>query len=244
MYQTTNIHLTPDLIMSEIIIENPYLILLLEHFGLDSSLQNKSIQAICNETEINTELFITFANLYNGNQQNSSSSFSFSNVTTVIEYLKNSHQYYSKEIYPSILSTIKKMAEVNNHKEMAMVEKFFYDYYTEVKEHLEYEDNFVFPYVLGLYSQIEDSDYKPENTSYSVKEYKDHHNDIEEKLNDLKNLLIKYLPYKNDHSIRRKLLFKLFELEYDLNIHSKIEDTLLIPLVAKMEEYISNGDNK
>jgi regulator of cell morphogenesis and NO signaling len=74
--------------------------------------------------------------------------------------------------------------------------------------------------------------------AYSVVEYQEHRNDIEEKLNDLKSLLIKYLPPKNDQTIRRKLLFLLSELEYDLNIHSKIEELILIPLVVAMELHL------
>ena len=72
--------------------------------------------------------------------------------------------------------------------------------------------------------------------NYSVTEYREHHNDIEEKLTDLNNLLIKYIPQQNDQQIRRQLLLSLFELEYDLNIHSRIEETILIPMVEKMEQ--------
>jgi len=68
-----------------------------------------------------------------------------------------------------------------------------------------------------------------------VSEYKEHHNEIEDKLHDLKNVLIKYLPADNDRLARRKLIEGLFELSYDLNVHSLIEDTILIPLVEKAE---------
>ena len=44
------------------------------------------------------------------------------------------------------------------------------------------------------------------------------------------------MPQKDDRQIRRKLLLCLFELEYDLNIHSRIEESILIPLVEKMEQ--------
>jgi regulator of cell morphogenesis and NO signaling len=149
--------------------------------------------------------------------------------------LKNSHRYYAEEIYPSILSLIKQMNSANDHKEMALVEQFFNEYFSEVREHLNYENTVVFPYVIRLYERFVNLNQVTDQKKYSVAEYKDHHNDIEEKLDDLKNLLIKYLPLKNDQQIRRKLMLSLLELEYDLNIHSQIEDFILIPLVAKME---------
>lgn len=93
-----------------------------------------------------------------------------------------------------------------------------------------------------MFSQIENK--QPANlpTNFSVKDYRDHHNDIEEKLEDLKNLLLKHLPVKNDQHIRRKLLFSLFELEFDLNVNTQIEDTILIPLVENLELFVKNNN--
>lgn len=239
MYQTVNLYLTSDIKMSDVIINNPYLMLLLEHFGIEVPLQEKTMHEVCCENNINTELFLTFANLYNRNKYAPKSPFSFTDVLTIVTYLKNSHKYYSEEIYPNILSTIKQMYEQNTHKEMALVEKFFGTYFNEVKEHLDYENKTVFPYIEALIRKVEDPSYPLSLTDFSVDEYQEHHNDIEEKLDDLKNLLIKYLPQKNDLILRRKLLFSLFELEYDLNIHSQIEDIILIPLVAKIESHVN-----
>ena len=241
MYQTTNIYLTSDLKMSDVILNNPYLLLLLEHFGIDVPVQDKSLNTVCKENNLNTELFLTFANLYNGVKYTPQVPLSFSDTHAIINYLKKSHQYYSEEIYPNILNTIKQMAEVNSYKEMALVPKFFIDYFNEVAEHLEYENKIVHPYILNLYEQVKDLNFTGIQSNYSVLEYKEHHNDIEEKLNDLKNLLIKYLPQNNDQSLRRKLLFLLSELEYDLKIHSNIEDSILIPLVAQMESHLKKS---
>jgi len=80
--------------------------------------------------------------------------------------------------------------------------------------------------------------------NYSVSDYQEHHDNIEDKLEDLKNLLLKHLPLDNDQQIRRKLLFSLFELEYDLTIHTRIEDEILIPLVEKLERTIKTSYGK
>jgi len=239
MYQLVNLYITPDIKMSDVILNNPYLMLLLEHFGIEVPLQEKTMHEVCCENNINTELFLTFANLYNKNKYIPKTPFSFADILTIVNYLKNSHKYYSEEIYPTILNTIKQMYTVNTHKEIELVEKFFGTYFSEVKEHLDYENITVFPYILELYKRIENPEHSIGQSKYSVVEYQEHHNDIEEKLDDLKNLLIKYLPQKNDQILRRKLLLSLFELEYDLNIHSQIEDLILIPLVAKMESHLN-----
>lgn len=241
MYQTENVLLSADTKISAVILNNPYLMLLLEHFGINVPLQEKSVNDICFENHINTDLFLTFANLYNNIQFDYRDTFSHSEILTIISYLKNSHKYYTEEIYPNILGIIKQMNSANNLKEMALVEKFFLDYFTEVSEHLGYEDDIVFPYIIDLYWKVVNPGKTANHKKYAVAEYKEHHNDIEEKLNDLKNLLIKYLPVINDQPLRRKLLFSLFELEYDLNIHAKIEDLILIPMVTKMESYLKKS---
>ena len=241
MYHSKKIYFTPDLKISEIIPDNPYFILFFEHFGITLPVQDKSIHTVCRENGLNTELVLAFANLYNGIKEFSVPELSFSDAGAIIHYLKNSHRFYSDEIYPEILNTIKKMAEVNDSSEMNLVKKFFTEYFSEVTEHLKYEDNIVFPYVLTLYEQIENRVPEKRRKGYSVVEYREQHNDIEEKLEDLKKLLIKYLPQKDDHILRRNLLNSLFELDYDLNIHSQIEEHILIPLVEKMESHINQS---
>ncbi len=231
--------------VSEIILDNPYLMLMLEHFGLKLVVQEKTVKQLCNENNINLELFLNISNLFNGIQSETNTEYSFDDAKIIITYLKNSHEYYLKEKYPQIRSYIKQVYSVNDHEEILIAEKFFAKYFKEVTEHLNYEDKVVFPYVINLYGKIVNSKQSTIHSSkveeYSVKEYRLHHDDIEEKLNDLKNLLIKYLPQKNDQQIRRKLLFSLFEVEYDLNIHSQIEDTILIPLVEKMEKHLKRS---
>jgi regulator of cell morphogenesis and NO signaling len=240
MYQIENLHVTAGMKISDVILNNPYLMLLLEHFGIDVPLHEKSVNEICIENQVSAELFITFVNLYNGIHYKPKNNFSSDELLTIIRYLKNSHKYYSDEIYPNILSIIQQMNNANDLKEMRLVEKFFGEYFNEVSEHLSYENNIVFPYIIDLHKKITLREKTGHLSGYEVSEYKDHHNDIQEKLSDLKNLLIKYLPEKNDQLLRRKLLFSLFELEYDLNIHSQIEDLILIPLVAKMESQLKN----
>lgn len=239
MFSTDNLFITTGLKLSDVILSNPYIILMLEHFGIELPVQEKTISEICNEKLLNTELFLTFANLYNGNSYSPAIPFSVRDISTIINYLKHSHKYYLEEIYPAILENIRQMGNSNNFKEMTLVREFFDTYFNEVKEHLEYENTIVFPYMMDLYIEIESHDLTSKHYKYSVKDYKEQHNDIEEKLDDLKSLIIKYLTNQHDQTQRRKLLLNLYELEFDLNIHSQIEDLILIPLVIIAESQLS-----
>ncbi|MEZ4906350.1 MAG: hypothetical protein R2771_01600 [Saprospiraceae bacterium] len=112
-----------------------------------------------------------------------------------------------------------------------MIEKFFNEYFDEVMDHLNYEEQVAFPY----FSNICGHNIRKGDTSYSAEEYGSHHTDIEMKLADLKNLLLKHIKIAGDINIKRKFLYSLFELEYDLMIHSVIEERVLIPIVETIE---------
>ena len=232
--------ITADQKVSEIVLDNPYFILMLEHFGIGLVVHEKTLEQICLEYGIEVRLLLTFANLFNGIDTITYSSLSHDNVPIIIQYLKTSHQYYREEKLPRISDLIEEMGKLNTSQEIRLVRKFFREYRDEIEAHLNYENEVVFPYILGLYHALAQRkcDF---SSDYSVKVYQEHHNDIEEKLTDLKNLLIKYLPLQDDQQVRRRLLFSLFELEYDLNIHSRIEDEIIIPLSESMERQHQTG---
>lgn len=235
MHHLDNMYIIPEMKISDILVGNPDLILMLEHLEISMEVHEKTVQQICNENNISTELFLTIGNLINGFKPLPMIGYSSDVIHTIIKYLKNCHKYYLDEKYPQIQDYIEKINKLNDNAEILMIGKFFDKYFLEVTEHLDYEDDVVFPYVLGLNKLLTQKKWDNTVSNYRVTEYREHHNDIEEKLTDLNNLLIKYMPQKNDHKIRRKLLLCLFELEYDLKIHSQIEEILLIPLVEKME---------
>ena len=228
MTRKNEIH--PNDKIAEAIISNPFLMLLLEHFEIQIPVHDLKIRQLCEINGINEELFIAFAKLYNGSRSISELKLSEDDALTIVRFLRASHSFYSDQIYPEIMELIEQMKKLNDHKEMKLVSLFFSDYFNEVTEHLDYENQVFHPYVMLL----------AEN--YSTDDYKDHHDDIEEKLNDLRNLLVKYLPVKGDYKVRRKLLFLLSELEYDLKIHSDIEELILIPLTVRLEKKLKNSD--
>jgi regulator of cell morphogenesis and NO signaling len=234
MYQTTKTYIKPDIKMADLIFENPYLLLLLEHFGLDLVMHDKTVTQLCTENGINETVFISFANIYNGFAPIGTEGFNTSHIETIIGFLRNGHYYFKNDKYPEIQDYIKKLFASNPSAEIRMIEKFFDDYFMEVSEHLDYEEGIAFPYFRSLLNATNTAPVNPKS-KFSGTEYLEHHTDIESKLADLKNLLLRHISLKNDPVNRRKLLFSLIELEYVLSIHSLIEESILIPLVINLE---------
>ncbi|HSO88331.1 MAG TPA: hemerythrin domain-containing protein [Draconibacterium sp.] len=237
MYQTHKTFITPDMRLSDLIAENSLLLLLLEHFEIDFAVKDKTVKQLCTEYSINLPVFLVFGNLYNGFYPDEAEIDALEDVSSIIRFLKSSHRFYKHDKYPELKAFLVQLHEKQERDNILLIEKFFNDYFGEVLEHLDYEESVVFPYICSL---IESGKTKTKN-NFSANEYRDHHTDIETKLTDLKNLLLKHISLKNDFSLRRKFLFSLFELEFDLNIHSLIEDKILLPLVGKIETNPVNG---
>ncbi len=220
-----------DMKVYDLIEENHSLLLMMQHFEIDFKVDDLTVSQLCKERGINEKLFISIANLYNGFKPKMNPIQNIDDVKQVIKFLRNSHRYYREDKYPQISTYIHLLQERHPEKELILLEQFFDEYFAEVMEHLDYEDNIAFPYFVKL--TISNNDKQEE--IYSAKEYGEHHTDIELKLKDLKNLLLKHINISNDLTLKRRLLFSLFELEQDLYIHSLIEETILIPFGYKME---------
>ena len=218
--------------MAELIESNPAFLLMMQHFGMDFRVSDFTVSQLCSQYKISENLFLGIANLYNGFSTKESNAFTKEDLLHVIDFLKNSHNYYRSDKYPQIRSYINQLQENHPEKEIKLLDRFFDEYFQEVLEHLDYEDNVAFPYFIELINNKKEI----ERERYSAKEYSEHHSDIELKLTDLKNLLLKHIHIEADLSLRRKLLFALFELEFDLYIHSLIEDAILIPAGFAIEK--------
>jgi len=220
----------PDMLMSDLIIENPLFLLMMEHFDLDFVVHSKTVEEICTENDLSLNIFITVANLYQGLEYENTSYDAGNDIITLIKFLKNSHSFFKDEKYPEIRRLIELMYQNNTSPEIKLVEKFFDEYFQEVLKHLSYEEKTVFPYIMNL---VENKNLSEKR--FKIKTYGEKHTDIEYKLTELKNLLIKHIDLKNDKALRRKLLFSLFELENDLNIHTVAEIEILIPMIKIFE---------
>lgn len=130
---------------------------------------------------------------------------------------------------PGIRVKLDTIAEQSNSRPAQILQRFYSEYQKEVLNHFDYEETVAFPYINTL---LNNSSMK----SYSISQFEKNHSNIEEKLNDLKNIIIKYLPDTGSPELLNTLLFDLFELEDDFRKHTLIEDKILVPLVEQFEQ--------
>lgn len=219
--------ITPNKELHELIEQNHRLLLLMDHFETGFCVADKTIADICGERGINPEIFAAFCNIYNGYLSNLYVPKSKEDIAQIIAFLENTHRYYLSDMYPEIKHYISELGKINPGQDVRMLEMFFESYFGEVKKHLEYEQEKLFPAI----RQLCNGEIQKEEFLKKTKKLK--HTDIEAKLSDLKNLLLKHIRLIDKDGMKRKLLSALLEFQYDLNIHSLIEDEILTKNIIK-----------
>ncbi len=220
--------------MADIILKNYTLLSLLPRFDIKLGFGEKSVSKLCAELGINHELLLMVCNIntFEGYMP-SSEELSAIDVRDFIDYLTRSHNYYKDERILSIeskLAQIKGDSEQNHH---TIIAKFFDEYKREVLKHFEYEDRVVFPYVKSLVSGGGDGE-------FDIEQYEKNHENIDDKLSDLKSIIIKYLPDSYPSAARIDILNDIFLFEDDLDKHTRIEERILIPMVKNIEAGYGN----
>lgn len=233
MYQTNKLYVTPQVSMSELVAENPSILILLEHFEADCVVHDDTVQQYCERHAISLQVFVLFANLYNGIVPTALPQLTNDDIMAMLRFLANSHVYYKTQKYPEIESYISQLSIYNKAPEIPLIQKFFEEYFAEVIEHLDYENSVAFPFFISMLNNQKPS---TKVGTFSSLEYKEHHTDIECKLAELKQLLLKHVPVQDDRILRRKILVSLFELEHDLHKHSLIEEAILTPVMHTIEK--------
>lgn len=106
--------------------------------------------------------------------------------------------------------------------------KFYDEYVKEVRIHMEHENKNVFRYVEQLLKGHLCN-------NYNIGIFASKHNDIDPKLKDLKDIIIRYYPQK-DNELLNSVLYDIINYEHDLYFHCLIEEHLFIPEVMDLEE--------
>ncbi|MBP5742328.1 MAG: hemerythrin domain-containing protein [Paludibacteraceae bacterium] len=214
--------------MADIIHIDLYNLFIINRFGIHLGFGDKTIEEVCKNENVDPRLFVTVCNINNSTKSIDKTDIHTEHILQLVNFLKNSHDYYRKIRLPEVKRSIFNLSKFYDANTEKALGHFFDEYIREFKNHIEYEENTVFPYIKGLCDGVRNDD-------FSINKFEDHHDNIEEKLGDLKNIIIKYMS-KPEHDLHKlDLLDKLFQLQDDLNRHTMIEDLLLTPMVSKLE---------
>ena len=220
--------------MSDLICDNYSLLMVMSRFGLSLGFGDKTVKDVCEAQHVDCQTFLAVANFISEEQLSYNESEDAFSIPALMDYLKRAHTYFLDFNLPAIRRKLIEAIDCSGSDDVAfLILKFFDEYAKEVRRHMEYENEAVFTYVDGLLgSKLSDR--------YSIATFASKHNQIDAKLKELKNIIIKYYPEKENNNLLNAVLFDIFNCEQDLASHCQVEDYMFVPAVAQMERRLRN----
>lgn len=217
--------------MADLVVNNYRILLVMSRFGIGLGFAEHTIDEVCREHGVDTKTFMAVANMLLHNDVAGTDVLSVS-PSSLLTYLHNSHDYFLGFRLPGIRRDLVRVLGKPGDDLTKAIVKYFDEYVEEVRKHMAYEEEKVFPYVRELLAGTQDG-------SYNIGIFHKHHDQVEAKLKEFKQILIKYYPGDSSNELNG-VLFDIFNCEYDLASHNEIEDHLFIPLIEDMERKIKN----
>ena len=230
--------------LAEVVHHDHTLVPIINRFGIHLGFGDDNITEICEKHQLNLDFFLSILNGFHDTNYFPKEKLQHFPAAMLIEYLQKAHQDFLQEKLPEISHLINNMAEELplDKTTSELISNFFAVYTRELTKHILREEEKVYPYVLRLEKAISENNKQTgeQITENLISEYESEHDNVEEKLFDLKNILIKYLPEPQNDKPAYRVLRELFTLEKELNEHARIEDLILVPKMKALEAILKS----
>lgn len=216
---------TGDDRMCDLVCDKYSILQVMSRFGIALGFGDKTVTEVCTENKVDAETFLAVVNMLMNHGDGTISSAHIS-VRALTDYLHNSHSYFLSFRLPAIRRKLIEAVDCSLSDVSFAIMRFFDEYVAEVNKHMAYEEKTVFPYVEALLEGRK-------STSYSMEIFRRHHDQVEGKLRELKNIIIKYYPSGGTNELNG-VLFDIFTCEQELASHNAVEDEIFIPAVERL----------
>ena len=220
-------------LMSDLICENYAMLLVLSRFGISLGFGYKTIKEVCRDSNVDTDTFLAVVNLLISEKRQADTEGI--SIPALLTYLRDSHNYFLNYRLPSIRRQLIEATKIENNDISMLIIRYFDEYAEEVKKHMMYEEEKVFPYIEQIMAGGK--------SKYDINIFSRQHDNIDQKLSELKNIIIKYYPVKNTNALN-SVLFDIFACSQDLASHNDVEDYLLVPSIREKIDTEKPSDEK
>lgn len=230
-----SVSLTPDTRLADLVRSDLNLLFVLNQFSMPMGFGDKTIGEICRSHGVDTESFITLLMFHAQPDKPDRERLNRLSAETILTYLRNSHGYFLDYRLPAIKEQLS--GALQAHATRSTILQYFEEYETEVREHMDYENEVFFPYIEKLLRGNNQEE-------YTVREFQDRHNNVDVALEELLSLLIKYLPTEGHFFLLADALEAIKQCHRDLTLHTYLEDEILVPKIQQLEKHHSVDNRK
>ncbi len=215
--------------MSDLICGNYNLLLVMSRFGLSLGFGDQTVEQVCDQQGVHTGTFLAVVNFMEDECCIREDYQEKISVEALIDYLRQAHSYFLDFNLPAIRRKLIDAIDCSKDDIAFLILKFYDEYVNEVRAHMEYENQVVFQYVDALLKGRD-------TQGYNIRIFAARHNQIETKLTELKNIIVKYYPAKTNNNLLNSVLFDIYSCEKDLSSHCRVEDYIFVPLMLEFEK--------
>ena len=217
--------LNPGTKLADLVDRNFQVLGMLERLGITGNFGDSTVEEACKARSMDPGTFLMLYSFYiDESFKPSEKALREGSVTDVMQYLHLSHEYYLDVALKSLSDRLSELIAPCSDKQKKVFWKFYTDYEEELNRHFDYEERTVMPHIRTLLES-------PGGRSAAMDSFADDHNSINEKISDLKSLVMNSLPESCDSSLRMQTLYQICSLEYDLSRHTAVEEEILEPMV-------------
>ncbi len=208
------------------LIEYDYTLLpFLSRFSLPLGFGNKSIASVCRDAGIDVNAFLLIINFIVSGQPDNDV-LSMLNPLAIVDFLKNSHDYFISYKFPHIRQNLTNALDQSHDDINPAIIGFYDDFVDKATKHFRYEERNLFPYVKALMAG--------HPSKYNIKIFCRQHDEVADSLSELKNIILKFYTTSVPNKMY-DVLVDIYNCEEDLDSHSNIENHILVPMVEAIE---------
>lgn len=214
----------PRDLMRQLINDEPQLLMVIRRFGVALGFGNATVEQVCRERGIDCDTFLVVANFSTGRDWRSLKV----DVASLMQYLKNAHKYFLEFALPAIRRKLLEALPMHDPHDLTMlILKYFDDYVGEVRAHMAFEDENVFPYVGELLAgNVAEA--------FDFAAFEASHQPLAPKLQELKEIFVSHYRSIGNEDLINSTLFDIINCVADIEGHCAVEDNVLVPAVKEI----------
>lgn len=216
--------------MYDVLCDEHHLFQMLSRFGIPLGFGEKNVREVCKESNVDVTTFLAVANYVKVGPEVASYYVDKVSAAALTDYLKRTHSYFLDFQLPDIRRRLVSSINCSDANEVAfLILQFFDEFMRDVRHHMEAENKKMFRSVDQLLQGGSISDTQFLQFAHSNESFN-------HKLQELKNLIIKYYKGDGPNELLNTVLFDLFNCEEDLQLHRGVENDLFLPAVELLME--------
>ena len=212
--------------LCDLLSSDPTIVTVFNRFGILLGVGDKTVSRICDDMGIDKAFFTTMLNTFINEEYFPQEMLCTFSATKIIEYLNKTNNYYQYYLIPNIqrhFGYLLAKSDASN-KSLHIIQEFFFEVKQELQARINEDQTTWFPEVLNLESNLGHVTIDCTNIKHQDDD------SIEDKVNDLMNMLIMHISGDYDINLAHAVLTAVYGLKKDIKQNNRIRERILRPL--------------